>query len=481
MTFQPTNISAIEDVRRETVDVYNRLHSIDTDAHFIDDVHAAYAAFPLIPNLRCGAWYTNPDKSAAVFAYFKSTDGHHGQWAFNLRRANLGLLAAIAQSGGVLLVDSTRRGKRIPDALAKTVPLWCAVINAAVGRRFYGARWPIELFTPPGSVGPSEHSQMESLVSGYADDLLSSDYTLPVLSKPLRPFWITPATTSLPLAEQDPSSLGFFPVICVSASKMVPDGIDRRAAGYVYVQGSGDDHELWSQGLTPQLFWRHRTDLLAATRDELPDLAAKIVASEGNSQRTVDLTTVPQTDGLLGIAMTDKSVWTLEGSEAVILLQQQQKSDDDAAPAPAPIPGHNNTSLRLLVLHIIAGKRGQHHFMHTVLPQACAFAKEHFTRSARMPDDDVDRPRLVVAANCAGAGDNGEDAAVGVALAILQQNFDEYGSVRLAASPGRADKETIRKRLQWILESRPGANPSRTTLKRVNEFLLSDVIRGSTR
>ena len=34
-------------------------------------------------------------------------------------------------------------------------------------------------------------------------------------------------------------------------------------------------------------------------------------------------------------------------------------------------------------------------------------------------------------------------------------------------------KDSIRKRLQWVLECRPGANPSRTTLKRVNEFLLS--------
>lgn len=37
----------------------------------------------------------------------------------------------------------------------------------------------------------------------------------------------------------------FIPIICVSASQQVHDGVERRF-GYVYVQGSGDDHEMWS-------------------------------------------------------------------------------------------------------------------------------------------------------------------------------------------------------------------------------------------
>lgn len=36
-----------------------------------------------------------------------------------------------------------------------------------------------------------------------------------------------------------------------------------------------------------------------------------------------------------------------------------------------------------------------------------------------------------------------------------------------------ADKGSIQTRLQWIISSRPQANPSRATLKRVNEFLLT--------
>lgn len=42
----------------------------------------------------------------------------------------------------------------------------------------------------------------------------------------------------------------FYPVICLSASKMVTDssggeGMERRN-GFLYIQGSADDHEMWS-------------------------------------------------------------------------------------------------------------------------------------------------------------------------------------------------------------------------------------------
>jgi tRNA A64-2'-O-ribosylphosphate transferase len=69
-------------IRRESLDVYNRLHSIQADIAFVNQVRVAYPSFPLIrtahslhllsgfschltnvswtANLRCGAWYTDP-------------------------------------------------------------------------------------------------------------------------------------------------------------------------------------------------------------------------------------------------------------------------------------------------------------------------------------------------------------------------------------------------------------------------------------
>ena len=56
--------------------------------------------------------------------------------------------------------------------------------------------------------------------------------------------WITPATRTFPTLSP-PEQREFTPVICVSASKQIEEGIERRTNGYAYVQGSGDDHELW--------------------------------------------------------------------------------------------------------------------------------------------------------------------------------------------------------------------------------------------
>lgn len=67
------------------------------------------------------------------------------------------------------------------------------------------------------------------------------------MRKPIRPLWVSPDTSQLPAVAAD---LPFYPIICVSASKYVleSNGIERRS-GFTYVQGSGDDHELWSKVL----------------------------------------------------------------------------------------------------------------------------------------------------------------------------------------------------------------------------------------
>lgn len=73
----------------------------------------------------------------------------------------------------MILVDSTRAGKRIPDALSKTVPIWCAVVNRAVSRLHSKASgWHRGLYTPPGTVSEQEHAQIEKRLDGWTDSLL---------------------------------------------------------------------------------------------------------------------------------------------------------------------------------------------------------------------------------------------------------------------------------------------------------------------
>lgn len=73
-----------------------------------------------------------------------------------------------------ILVDSTRAGKRIPDALSKTVPIWCAVINRALLKIYPELAtdgWDTKLYTPPQVVSAQEHAQIETRLDGWATAL----------------------------------------------------------------------------------------------------------------------------------------------------------------------------------------------------------------------------------------------------------------------------------------------------------------------
>ncbi|VDC05117.1 unnamed protein product [Peniophora sp. CBMAI 1063] len=456
---------ALAYLRRESLDIYNRLHSIGEDVAFVNQVRLAYPAFAFLPNLRCGAWYTDPTLCRKEPAYFKSTDGHYNGWSFNLRRPNVHLLPLVVELGGMILVDSTRSGKRLPDALSKTVPIWCAVINRAVALKVQtadGSRgvgdWDTQLYTPPGAVSSQEHAQIASRLDQWARDLVSSSYVLPELSKPLRPFWITPANSTFPNLA---SSTEFFTIICVSASRQVHDGLERRTQGFAYVQGSGDDHELWGMGLTPQLFWRHRTELLAAERSEVEALVQAIVseAQTGVIYGTADhdwtdsLTPIMKISGRIRLCrLADLPRAGLDGAllhdKAYFLIYA---SSPEASTTTGP-------SAHIHRCTLAAGKKGQHDLLRSILPQAVTFASRHLTPEGK---------DVVVAC------DDAKDASVGVAVALLQLFFDDNGQLRDEPRRDTASKQSIRKRLEWIIASRPEANPSRTTLKRVNDFLLS--------
>ncbi len=76
----------------------NRLTSIRHDSTFVEHI-ASKLDLPLIANERCGGWYISP-QSKAGSAYFKSTDGHFGEWSFSKRRLNLQLLKVIGENQG---------------------------------------------------------------------------------------------------------------------------------------------------------------------------------------------------------------------------------------------------------------------------------------------------------------------------------------------------------------------------------------------
>ncbi len=69
--------------------------------------------------------------------------------------------------GSCVIVDSTRRGKSMPDALSKTIPIWCAVINRLLFEDLLDSH---RLQTPKEVVGGSEHTQMEARIDSFVTD-----------------------------------------------------------------------------------------------------------------------------------------------------------------------------------------------------------------------------------------------------------------------------------------------------------------------
>lgn len=73
-------------VRKIERNPFNRLRSIKEDAEWVQRVASSlggdsHCRPPVVPNLRCGAWYVPPAVGAQTYCYFKSTDGHAGQWS----------------------------------------------------------------------------------------------------------------------------------------------------------------------------------------------------------------------------------------------------------------------------------------------------------------------------------------------------------------------------------------------------------------
>ncbi|KAG0376485.1 hypothetical protein BGX24_007672 [Mortierella sp. AD032] len=353
-----------DDMRRDAKSLLNRLRSIQADAAFVSEISDLFPQFPVIANERCGTWYVHPSKIHKPGVYFKSTDGHTGIWDFNLRRYNPHLITTIIKHGGCIIVDSTRKGKRVPDALSKTIPIWCATINNAVrkcaiqnqvdqegrdaieaaGRiksnkekseskgdqqrqdessssktaaaaeitttgttagplhpkldsgvasqrtkdesgskapeaaeaaeaaeavallipALNGENWDTRHHSLPSLISRSEHVQIADKIEGFAEKLMRFTDMTPLttkLLKPIRPIWLTPQSFLLRHDLPDYSQVAFLPVICLSASRVVQDGMEERN-GYLYVQGSGDDEEMWSRGLKPELFWENEDYLL---------------------------------------------------------------------------------------------------------------------------------------------------------------------------------------------------------------------------
>ncbi|KAK7935802.1 hypothetical protein PG985_001297 [Apiospora marii] len=430
------------DLKKSNLSITNRLRSIQEDAHFVSEAAEALGR-PLIANERCGSWYISPDDKAGS-AYFKSTDGHMGQWSFSTRRLNLHLLSVIGKNDGCIIVDSTRRGKRMPDALSKTIPTWCCVLNRALFPDADGDQH--DLFTPPHVVSESEHAQMQAKIPDFVEALGSLHVDVASLrkqvTKPLRPFWLTRESQIETMTEifED-----FHPVICLTSSRRVQGG-EMSEGGYI--QGAGDDTENWALGLTPTVFWQHEKTLLATAEPDLPELVKSLVAAHAatcggptpkqltdnlyvgalaveppNPTATCTITIVPQT--------TEPSEWVKNSTCMEVGLGKQNK---------------------------LASRN-----LRTALPQICDFVARWLAASSSTTSTTAD-----VLIRC----ETGKDVSVGIALTLLCRVLDDDGTYNPKGTEDAINKSVIKVKLGRVMTRFPEATPSRATLQSVNSFLM---------
>lgn len=438
--------SQLASIKRATLSISNRLHSIQRDADFVRWVAAHYGRtstapshyggydgddfdvsaspvakqhclLPVIANERCGSWYIPPNEKTGGSSYWKSTDGHWGVWAFSLRRLNVGVLDVLVASGGrgAVVVDSTRQGKQLPDSFSKTVPIWCAVLNRLL---FPEPEWAAYhgFERCEAVVSASEVAQIKaklpSLVDAVRELGLDVEGLRKKMGKPVKCFWIarglglippTPAELATQFEgyrEGPDSSLKFHPLYLCMASEYQESATESSYSGYV--QGAGDDAEAWASGLTPELFWKYRQRLINdnIAEGDYPSLIESLVREDMQQQSgtgTAFRETCNLADGHLVIGQLSEEALEISGfcqQDIAILCCSSKMSK-------------GSTEKRVLQLGCAQGKRGSRD-LRIELEKVGPFLA-----------NSKDIRRVYVCCN------TGRDLSIGVALVLMCLHLDD--------------------------------------------------------
>lgn len=424
-----------KELRKNSRSVKNRLHSILLDSQWVKQVYQSYGSRPLIPNERCGLWYVEPSFITET-AYFKSTDGHTTQWSFSTRRLNFHLLDIMIENNGLIIVDSTRRGKTMPDALSKTIPIWCAVLNYVMYGSGHESNW---FFAPLNIISKSEASSIIKLIPEFSQNLMDlklvsrTELNDKFKGKYIRPMWVYPGMS---LPEESPTFQDFIPVINCVASFRADDGT-KQMNGFTYVQGAADDHELWAEKLNPQLFWEN-VDLLKdlslgdeALLNIIDTLQIKNLQNhslEGVVQLTGDLS--------IGKVINNIKLDDIKNYDTVILFSPNFKFTI------------KDTKQSLIHYPFSCGKKGSNEL------------RKNITQISQQINKNGHLLALC---------ETGTDLSTGIALLTLCTKYNlQWEPVQ---TQPLVTKDVIKRHLASILQHKK-VNPSRATLQAINSFLM---------
>ncbi|VFQ64968.1 unnamed protein product [Cuscuta campestris] len=511
---------AVRSIKQKHNSLYNALRSIYEDSIFVGEISELWPELPLLANLRCGLWYSPKFHSTC---YFKSTDGHTNNWSFNTSRLNLHVALLAGQRGGCMIIDSTRKGKRFPDSMSKTIPIWCCVLNRAIANyrcrstgvnipndqesntnncmsnlhsvdiKEYSFTWDCSLHLPIW-VSETEKSRIEERLDRWTKDLEDSGADIASMSfslkKPLRPLWISQKTVIWLNEVPESSSWDFTPLILVSPS-FSTSGFQQRTTSefsWNYIAGAGDDEESWARGLTPTLFWKHAYELIslgpnlcnqkvadiveknrvycAQRGDDAPQVTLKsskpfCLSNEFPAKEPLNVETLC-IDGYEG-SRSDGNAISWLGATNVAVGKTLHAKDASS------IDSILNCSLEELphlqddpeaYLHLpIVGCKFDRFSVSRNLPLAINFANNNLRKGKKL---------LVCCAN-------GEDISISVCLGILLALFDDRGCYdeRISLKQKNITKLELRQRLVFICKFAVNARPSRGNLKQVFNYINS--------
>lgn len=340
-------------LKRAELSLHNRLRSISMDAELVSAWlrREGLSASGVFGNRSCGSWFVDPAISGRT-SYFKSTDGHYGKWGFSLSRHNLHVLEECVRKGVAVVVDSTRKGKRFPDSLSKTVPIWCWVLDAVRfgidGDAEALLRQGMQLF--PAWVPLSEVSEILKSVPRFVEQLAKS----PALSakvneihrasgKRLRCIWVdhksmVSAESIASAAEEN------LVIVCKCASRREIEVGESERRGWHYIQGASDDQMFWNKveietpgpqkhtfRVDADIFWKVNTacqhKLFAASDEQIDRLLVSAFLpnvqsiQQRHGIRCYSKVDVPDWFALKGIEADKLHICVSKGSEELIDLE----------------------------------------------------------------------------------------------------------------------------------------------------------------
>jgi tRNA A64-2'-O-ribosylphosphate transferase len=475
-------------LKRASLGVFHCVHSVAMDAAFVAEQRRRFSSVPMFANLRAGAWYVDEDVREC---YFKSTDGHFGNWQFSATRLNAHVAREAVRAGGCVIVDATRSSvKRFPDALAKTIPIWADTWNrareAALTRR--DGRETDWLRTSSAANGPhlpdwistNEQNSIRAKIREYASVLDALDVDVlevtESLAKPFRCVWISQAECGLEFALQDAKRDGYTPIILLTASAPLHWRGERRASAngtsFAYIPGAGDDEESWAGGLTPAMFRAHKDALLDACERDIGSTIARIVEGRVNAPRKLDprarfAAKGCEVDAEVAERISQQSGYIREGAarrlavecglgECFIASSAVYDRQDVAEVADSflhvgELKAPSAETLRSF-MHARAQKvKLDRAGLTKILPSAIKFASEAVRNGERL------------CITC----DDGVDHSVAVAVAASMTLTRE--------DPSTATKDDVRRRLALVSQTHPDARPTRGSLKQVYNYLIGEL------